>query len=77
MILELAIAAAVVTLNYPDVVTAVRKPSPASFLQVAADIASSAVPFAPAARIAAVALPIAVVMRLSQRAIQSPNDRQR
>ena len=62
MILAVAVAIAVVTFPYGDVASAVQKPSPAAFLQVAADVAASAIPFAPGARIAAVALPIAVVM---------------
>jgi hypothetical protein len=62
VILAAAVAIAVVTFPYQDVGTAVQHPSPASFLQVAADVAYSVVPFAPQARIAAAVLPIAVIM---------------
>jgi hypothetical protein len=62
LILAVGIAIAVVTFPYQDVGTAVQHPSPAAFLQVAADVAYSIVPFAPQARIAAALLPIAVVM---------------
>lgn len=62
MIFAAAIAYAIVTFPYADVGTAIQKPSPASILQVVADVAASAVPFAPAARIAALALPIAIIM---------------
>ena len=62
MIFAAAIAFAVVTFPWQDVGTAIQKPSPATILQVAADVAASAIPFAPSARIAAIALPIAVIM---------------
>jgi hypothetical protein len=62
MILAVGIAYAALTFPWGDIGTAIQKPSPASILQVAADVAASAVPFAPAARIAALALPIAVIM---------------
>jgi hypothetical protein len=62
VIFAAAIAFAVVTFPWNDVGTAIQKPSPASIIQVAADVAASAVPFDPAARIAALALPIAVIM---------------
>lgn len=39
MILAAAIAVAVITFPYRDVVTAVQKPSPHAFIQVGADIA--------------------------------------
>jgi hypothetical protein len=62
VIFAAAIAIAALTFPWSDLGTAIQKPSPASILQVAADVAASAVPFAPAARIAALALPIAVIM---------------
>lgn len=62
MIFAAAIAFAVVTFPYGDVGAAIQKPSPAAFLQVAADVAASTIPFAPGARVAALALPIAVLM---------------
>ena len=62
MIIAVAVAMAVVTFPWTDVGAAIRKPSPASFLQVAADVAASVIPFAPQARIAAAVLPVAIIM---------------
>ena len=62
MILAAAIAVAVVTFPYSDVGAAIQKPSPASFLRVAADVATSVIPFEPQARIAVVGLNVMAVM---------------
>lgn len=62
MILAVAIAIAVVTFPYGDVASAVQKPSPASILKVAGDVAFAVVPFYPQARIAVVGVQIASVM---------------
>ena len=61
MILAAVIAIEVLTFPYQDVGAAVRSPSPASFLPVAADVAVSVVPFYPQARLAAVALNVGSV----------------
>ncbi len=76
MIFAAAIAVAILTFPYSDVGAAVQHPSPAAFLQVAADVATSVIPFAPQARIAAAVLPIAIIMakhpaRLPMRAAQT------
>lgn len=62
MIFAIAIAVAVVTFPWPDVASAVQKPSPAAILKVAGDVAFAVVPFYPQARIAVVGVQIAAVM---------------
>jgi len=62
VILAIAVAVAVITFPWNDVGAAVQKPSPETVLRVAGDIAASVVPFYPQARIAAVAIPVAIIM---------------
>jgi hypothetical protein len=61
VILAAVIAIEVLTFPYQDVVAAVQKPAPASFLRVAADVATGFIPFDPQARLAALALNVGVI----------------
>jgi hypothetical protein len=61
VILAAVIAIEVATFPYGDIASAVQKPSPASFLRVAADVATGFVPFDPQARVAAFALNVSVI----------------
>jgi len=62
VILAVAVAVAVITFPWNDIGAAVQKPSPETVLRVAGDIAASIVPFYPQARIASIAIPVAIVM---------------
>jgi hypothetical protein len=62
VILAVAIAVAVATFPYRDIPPAVEHPSPATILKLAADVATSVVPFYPQARIAEAVIPVAIVM---------------
>jgi hypothetical protein len=61
VILAAVIAIEVLTFPYQDVGAAIQKPSPASFLRVAADVATGFIPFDPQARLAAAALNVGVI----------------
>ena len=62
MIIAAVIAISVLTFPYQDVGVAVQHPSPASFLRVGMDVATSIVPFYPQARIAVALIPLLEVM---------------